>query len=195
MAAPKAAAEKAFEELVRDYADCPFTRSSTEKPKSTIGEIASRELHELRQLSIGCEAPEISGVDLDGHAMSLSEYRGKVVLLVFWASWCGPCMADVPHEKELFERFKGRPFTIVGINGDTTLNAAQKAVSQNQMLWRSFGPGAATGGDIAKQWNVRVWPTVYVIDHRGIIREKHLRREELDEPLNTLIVAAEAKAP
>jgi hypothetical protein len=104
-------------------------------------------------------------------------------------------MADVPHEKELFERFKGRPFTIVGINGDTTLNAAQKAVSQNQMLWRSFWPGAATGGDIAKQWNVRVWPTVYVIDHRGIIREKHLRREELDEPLNTLIVAAEAKAP
>jgi thiol-disulfide isomerase/thioredoxin len=55
---------------------------------------------------------------LDGEKLPLKGYRGKVVLLVFWASWCGPCMAVVPNEREIVEKLKDRPFALIGVNGD-----------------------------------------------------------------------------
>lgn len=124
--------------------------------------------------------------------MKLSDGRGKVVLLVFWASWCGPCMEDVPHEKELAERFKGRPFVLIGVNGDHIQKAAVKAVGKNEIPWRSFWNGPdGSGGPIAAAWNVRGWPTVYVLDQQGTIRQKYLRGKALDEPLEKLVAAAE----
>lgn len=106
------------------------------------------------------------------------------MLLVFWASWCGPCVGDIPHERELVERFAGRPFVVVGVNADESLEAAAEAVRKHAVPWRSFwnGKGGADGS-IADAWNVRGWPTVYVLDHLGVIKHKDLRREDLDEPL------------
>ena len=101
-------------------------------------------------------------------------------------------MGDVPHEKELHSSFAGRPFAIVGINADETLESAKKAVEENAIPWRSFWNGKRDAkGSIADTWNVRSWPTVYVIDHSGVIRHKHLRRNELDGPLERLIRVAE----
>ena len=156
-----------------------------------MGALARSDLRELRLLSIGNPAPDIVGVDLALQPLKLSDYRGKVVLLVFWASWCGPCMADVPHEKELFARFSNRPFAMVGVNGDGSANAAAKAVSTHGIPWKSFWTGSNSGGDIARQWNIEGWPTVYVIDHTGIIREKYRRGGDLDHPLEDLVRAAE----
>jgi thiol-disulfide isomerase/thioredoxin len=149
-------------------------------------------IYELKHLTVGGTAPEIEGADLGATPMKLSESRGKVVLLVFWASWCGTGIGDIPHEKELHENFSGRPFVILGVNADKTLEAAQKAVTENAIPWQSFynGPGD-TVGSIVESWNVRSWPTVYIIDHNGTIRFKHLRRDELDEPLEQLIREAE----
>ena len=101
-------------------------------------------------------------------------------------------MGDVPHEKELHSRFAGRPFAIVGVNADETLELANKAVDENAIPWRSFRNGQGDAkGSITEEWNVRRWPTVYVIDHLGVIRHKHLRHKELDAPLERLVHAAE----
>ena len=72
--------------------------------KRTLGQEAEARLDELLNLAVGKPAPEIEGVDLDGKPSKLSDYRGKVVVLVFWGSWCGPCMEQVPHERDLAER-------------------------------------------------------------------------------------------
>jgi thiol-disulfide isomerase/thioredoxin len=127
--------------------------------------------------------------------MRLSEQRGKVVLLVFWASWCGPCMGDVPHEKALVEQFAGRPFVLVGVNGDADAGRGRAAEQRHAIPWRSFwdGEGGAEG-PIASQWGVRAWPTIYVIDDQGAIRHNDLRGDALDAPLERLVEAAEAKA-
>ena len=102
--------------MIRDYGDCPNLRAMlTSRPEpATLGEKAATSLYELRHLQVGKQAPDIEGEDLDEARLKLGHYRGKVVLLVFWASWCGPCMRAVPHEKELVKRFKGRPFVLLG---------------------------------------------------------------------------------
>ena len=89
---------------------------SLARRNKTLGQEAEASLDAMLNLAVGKPAPEIEGVDVDGKPLKLSDYRGKVVLLVFWGAWCGPCMALVPHERELAERYKGRPFTLLGVD-------------------------------------------------------------------------------
>jgi len=186
------AAEHEFERVIKDYGDCAYLRAwGAARAKPTLGDNAKSDLYALRNLRIGKHAPDIEGEDLTGANFKLSDYRGKVILLVFWASWCGPCMADVPHERELVERFKGRPFVLVGVNGDEKKENAQNVVQTKQIPWRSFCQKDGPSGLIVTAWNVRAWPTVYVIDHKGVISDKYLQHEKLDDPLEKLVTEAE----
>jgi len=148
----------------------------------------------LTKLAIGKAAPEIEANDLDGVPFRLTQYRGRVVLLTFWATWCGPCMAMVPHERTLVERFAGKPFALLGINGDPDSDAAKRAVREHQINWRSWKDASAKKESISTTWNVRGWPTSYVIDHKGIIRYKNLRGSELEKAVERLLQEAEAGA-
>ncbi|MCR9207031.1 MULTISPECIES: TlpA family protein disulfide reductase [Rhodopirellula] len=180
---------RCFELVASDYPDVLSTRGDEK-----LSVRARREIFELEHLAIGVAAPDIVGADIDGKQMRLSDNRGKVVLLVFWASWCGPCIGDIPHEKELYAKFADRPFVIVGVNADDTLKSAQLSVSENAIPWRSFWNGPdGIDGPITTNWNVRAWPTVYVLDSEGTIRFKHLRRESLDGPLDQLLNETELK--
>ena len=143
-------------------------------------------------LAIGKTVPDIVGEDMDGQTLRLSDYRGKVVVLNFWASWCGPCMGMVPAERALVERMKGRRFVLLGVNGDDEKPKAMKAIAANQMTWKSFWNGG-TNGPITDKWNVKSWPTVYVLDENGVIRFKNLRNEKLDEAVLSLVKELEQK--
>lgn len=147
---------------------------------------------EMSDTAIGSRSPEIDATELSGEPMNLSEYRGKVVMIVFWASWCGPCMQDVKHEKYLHEKFQNRPFEIVGVNCDFDRKLGMKAVQLHSIPWRSFWD-EGDNGPISKKWGVRAWPSIFVIDDEGIIRFNYLRGESLDVPLEVLIKEAEAK--
>jgi thiol-disulfide isomerase/thioredoxin len=188
------AAEQAFAAVLQDYADCPNFHDPRGGPTmATIGEEARAELFELRQLIVGRSAPDIQGEDLAGASFKLSNYRGKVVLLVFWASWCSICLRDIPHEQELVQHFKGRPFALIGVNGDYKREQALNTVAKRGVTWRSFWNGAGgPDGPMTTAWGVSGMPCVYVIDHRGVIREKYLRGKQLDEPLERLVTEAEA---
>jgi peroxiredoxin len=184
-------AEKKFDIVLKDYADCKRA-TRDQKP---LGEIAEAELFEIRYLRVGKPAIATAGQDLDGVKFQLSDYKGKVVVLVFWASWCGPCMREVPHEIELVTAMKDKPFALIGVNGDETLEAAQKCVKANDINFRSFFNGGAKRdkGMITAAWNVRAWPTVYVLDAQGTIRYKHLRGDSVDKAVNELL--KEMKTP
>jgi peroxiredoxin len=187
-------AEKAYEAMIRDYGDRPNLRDTGARPpERTLGKEAAKELYELRHLRIGKPAPDVAGEDLDGTRFKLSDYRGKVVLPVFWAAWCSPCMAEVPHERELVVRLRGRPFALIGANGDETRRDAAAVIASHRIPWRSFwnGPDRAAGSIVAA-YNVRGWPTVYLIDSRGVIRAKSLHGKDLDARLEALVTEAEA---
>ncbi|MFL5342154.1 MAG: redoxin domain-containing protein, partial [Gemmataceae bacterium] len=135
-----------------------------------LGETARKKLDELRTLSVGRPAREIEGVDLDGKAFKLSDYRGQVVLLDFWANWCGFCRQMFPAEKALVERQRGRPFALLGVNCDEDKASALRAVTQEKLNWRSWFD--VSGGKIGTVWQVDSFPRIFLIDHRGVIRKK-----------------------
>jgi len=171
---------KLFDRVITEFVD-------VEIDGSRLADLARPNLHELTRLSIGTQAPDIEGDDLDGETLKLSAHRGKVVVLSFWASWCGPCMAMVPHEQELVKRMTDKPFALLGINGDDDVEAARRAVEKAGINWRSW----KSGNGIAARWNVRGWPTIYVLDRNGIIRHKGLRGQELEVAVEALVQVSE----
>ncbi len=97
-----------------------------------------------------------------------------------------------PHERSLVKRLANQPFVLIGVNSDpkTRLRTAMKA---NNITWRSFWDGGSTGGPIAKSWGVRGWPTIYVIDDRGVIRYKNVRGPKMDTAVDQLLATATTK--
>jgi thiol-disulfide isomerase/thioredoxin len=157
-----------------------------------IAELAEPVLFEMRNLRPGKVVPEIAGTDVNGKPLKLSSFRGKVVLLVFWGSWCGQCMAQVPSEKKLMEKYAGKPFTIVGVNCIDTNSKAAATVKEQKMTWPSFVDGE--DGPIATGWNISEFPSMYLIDAKGVIRLKNPQGEkELEAGIAKAV--KEAKSP
>jgi thiol-disulfide isomerase/thioredoxin len=185
------AAEAALEAVIKDYADCPRLMRAGQP---TLGVEAKQELYEIRHLRIGKIAPEITGEVVDGKKFKLSEHRGKVVVVNFWASWCGPCMAMVPHERELVERLNDKPFVLIGVNGDESIEKAKEVMTKEKMTWPSYWDGPRDDEKaISRAWNVRGWPTIYVLDAKGVIRFKHVSGKEMDKAVDELLKEMEEK--
>jgi len=92
-----------------------------------------------------------------------------------------------PHERSLVKRLEGQPFALLGINSDRDREALKKVMKKQGITWRSFWNGGGTGGPISSAWNVRAWPTIYVLDHNGVIRYKNVRGEKMDEAVDALL--------
>lgn len=179
-------AKALFERVVRDFGDLQFSGAA-------VGKLAERELDVLMRLSVGCQAPEIAGQDGDEQEFKLSEFRGKVILLDFWADWCPHCVRMYPHERQLVETYAGQPFVLLGVNNDDreTLREVQ---ASKQVTWRSWSDGR--GGPIVRDWRVDGFPTMFLIDHTGKIRFKWngFVGEEIDEAVKQLVEEAKAAA-
>ncbi len=92
-----------------------------------------------------------------------------------------------PHERSLVKRLKDDPFALIGVNSDKNLDTLQAVLKKQNITWRSFWNGGSTRGPISTAWNVRSWPTIYVLDHKGVIRYKNVRGEEMDAAVDTLL--------
>ncbi len=96
-----------------------------------------------------------------------------------------------PHERSLVARMNGKPFALVGVNSDPDMEKLKARLAEEKITWPSFRDGS-TEGPIATRWNISGWPTIYVIDQKGVIRVKNVREKQLDDWVDKLI--AEGKA-
>ena len=95
-----------------------------------------------------------------------------------------------PHERSLVKRLAGKPFALVGVNSDPK-DRLKKALQKENMTWRSFWDGGDTSGPIASRWNVHAWPTLYVLDHKGVIRYRGVREKQMDDAVDKLLAELE----
>jgi hypothetical protein len=98
----------------------------------------------------------------------------------------------IPHEQELVEHLKNEPFALLGINSDGDAEKVKKILEKRKITWRQAIDGS-TSGPLATKWGVNGWPTIYVLDAKGVIRHKGLRGKELEEAVGKLIEEAKAK--
>ncbi len=144
-----------------------LTALLAERGEGPEADDAKRWLFELEHLQVGMVVPDFTAVDQHGVTFHLSDYRGKVVVLDWWAFWCGACMQDQPELGKLAAELAGRPFAILGINGDDGEGVA-KRVREEGPPWRHAIDGSPEG-PLSTLWNIRLWPTTLVLDREGVL--------------------------
>lgn len=181
--------EKLLEQVVRDFADVAIEGRRNGK---TLGDLAKGHLYESRQLAIGKAAPELKSVDLDNNPVRLADLKGRVVVLDVWATWCGPCRAMIPHQRQLVKRLNGRPFTLVSISVDEKRETLTEFLKKEPMPWTHWYNGP--DGNIIAELNVWSYPRIYVLDAKGVIRYKDVRGKVLEQAVDALLKEVEGKS-
>jgi peroxiredoxin len=173
--------EGLLERVIGEFADLKIN----DDPRP-LGVIAQGELFAIRNLAVGKVAPEIRGQDHLGKAFSLNDYRGKVVVLTFSGNWCGPCVAMYPDERELVSKLKHRPFAMLSVNTDETVETLRKSIESGDVTWRCWWE-SGTSGPITTEWGISGFPSIFVLDPSGVIRFKDLRGEDLKRAVMQLL--------
>ena len=155
----------------------PADKKSEQKGTSEISKVSHTE-------KIGKPAMDFQAMDLKGQQLSLKKYRGQVVLLDFWATWCVPCIAEMPHLKEIYDKYKDQQFEIIGISLDQTQVALDSYIEEQNITWPQF---LDNGGTVARIYNVTGIPATFLIDGEGIVRKVELRGSALEDAVGELV--------
>jgi len=157
----------------------------------TLKSAAAAELASMK-IGVGKPVPEVEGIDLDGKKVKLSSFKGKVVLFDFWATWCPPCVAMIPHEREMVKKLSGKPFALLSVNVDEDRAMFTEFLEKEKMPWSHWVDGGR--GPISKMFKIRAFPTLFLIDAKGIVRNKWTGspgNEVMDKAIEELVAEAE----
>ncbi|MCB0839237.1 MAG: TlpA family protein disulfide reductase [Bacteroidetes bacterium] len=149
----------------------------------TVAENLEKQVNDSRSKMIGAVAPEISLPNPEGDTLRLSDFRGKIVLIDFWASWCGPCRRENPHVKKLYEKYKDQGFEILGVSLDRDKKSWVAAIEKDGLPWVHVSDLKYWQSVAARTYGVIAIPYTVLLDKEGKIAAKKLRGHQLEQKL------------
>jgi peroxiredoxin len=157
----------------------------TEK-SSQFGQAAAEALARLTIIP-GQRPPEFVMKDLEGRPRAPEQYRGKVLLIDFWATWCAPCVEEMPNLKALYEKYQGRGFAVLGVSLDTDLDTLRDYLKEEEIAWPQICDRRGPKGELARRMGVLSIPTTVLLDRDGIIRHVNTRGPALEDAVRDLL--------
>lgn len=139
------------------------------------------------QIKQGYKAPDVALPTATGDTIRLSSLKGKVVLLDFWASWCGPCRVSNKGLVKLYPKYKDKGFEILGVSLDEDQSDWQKAVKKDKISWLQVIDNGGWDSKTVNQWHISAIPTSYLINKEGVLVAMDLEGKELEKALNQLL--------
>ncbi len=128
----------------------------------------------------GAKFPDFTEKDLDGKPLSVAGFKGKVVLVDFWATWCGPCVGEIPNVVKTYEKHHADGFEVIGISLDQSKEKLTTFTTQKKMTWQQYFDGKGWSNKLAAKYGVQSIPATYLLDGEGKIIGKDLRGEDLE---------------
>lgn len=164
-----------------------FASLSNEMKGSFYGKILDAQMADARFGAIGSDAITFVQNDTAGNPVSLESFRGKYVLIDFWASWCKPCRMENPNVVAAFNRFKGKNFTVLGVSLDRSKENWLQAIKDDKLDWTHVSDLKFWSNEVAVKYRVQGIPINYLIDPQGKIVGKNLRGSDLHMKLCELL--------
>jgi peroxiredoxin len=181
---------KALAELQQDdAAKARFEQFAKTEPAESPNRQRALRFISHPELARARMAPAFAVTTIDGKRVSLDDLQGKVVLLDFWATWCGPCREALPHIREVAKKFQGQPLVILSVSLDTDEQKWKDFIGKNEMTWpQYFDKGFE--GPIAKKFGVNAIPHTFTIDADGVLQDEHIGDASIEGKLKKLIARA-----
>jgi len=167
-----------IQQIKRDLPDTKMGRMADSTLESLKEPIQAERIR--RSLVEGTNFPDFSEKDLAGKPLTIANFKGKVVLVDFWATWCPPCRAELPNVIAAYQKYHDKGFEIIGVSLDDEQPVLESFLKENQMTWPEYFDGLHWKNKLAMKYGVMSVPSDYLLDGKGRIIGKNLRGEALD---------------
>jgi peroxiredoxin len=162
--------------------------SALAKKFASDSEVRGQVEMNLRRLElVGKPAPAFDVADIDGKKVSLADYRGKVTLIDFWATWCGPCVAELPNVRAVYDKYHRQGFEVIGVSLDENAAAVRGFLKEQKHPWRQVLNKPDGDNDITIKYGVDAIPAAFLLDSSGVVQQIDLRGEDLEPAVKALV--------